>query len=350
MTDDNSTGSLLEKERQYLKWKKAVVHIEPARSSKSYTEMKKIHEEVVNDLESGHLTQEEAQKRMHESISRDVRFQGTAIFLHHNSLRYLVTARHVVHDEKSHISDYLDVLPGDDHAAKEYRERLLAYDNEYAEKAIFNMIFLVPSLDDALRGINPGIRDFLMNLGAGPYDLGPYVFSSPTVDLAVISLDQRDSSFADSLMSRGYRPVALADIADGPASETGDVFSVGYPGSVSVIGKRMNDPAMADWSSNSFSLPVFSYGRVSMTHDKLPFFWCDLSCYPGSSGSPIIENGKLIGVVSEQAGQPEPILNESGGQGEARYSLTRIPFAKATKGKFVRDLLLEQEKKTRMKF
>jgi CBS domain-containing protein len=38
-----------------------------------------------------------------------------------------------------------------------------------------------------------------------------------------------------------------------------------------------------------------------MVHHILPFFWADMSIYPGNSGGPVVEDGKLVGVVSAQA-------------------------------------------------
>ncbi len=73
-----------------------------------------------------------------------------------------------------------------------------------------------------------------------------------------------------------------------------------------------------------------------MMHDQLPFFWVDMSIYPGNSGGPLIEGDYLVGVISAQATLP----TEAGpGVG------TRIPFGKIIKTKYVRDLLNIQEQK-----
>ncbi len=75
-----------------------------------------------------------------------------------------------------------------------------------------------------------------------------------------------------------------------------------------------------------------------MMHDQLPFFWVDMSIYPGNSGGPLIEGNNLVGVISAQATLPT----------EAAPDIrTRIPFGKIIKTKYVRDLLNIQEHKDR---
>ncbi len=41
-----------------------------------------------------------------------------------------------------------------------------------------------------------------------------------------------------------------------------------------------------------------------MVHGSLPYFWADMSTYPGNSGGPVIANDRLIGIVSHQAQTP----------------------------------------------
>jgi hypothetical protein len=73
-----------------------------------------------------------------------------------------------------------------------------------------------------------------------------------------------------------------------------------------------------------------------MVHDELPFFWADMSIYPGNSGGPVIEGDKIVGIVS---GQPTIPVEDS------EKLRTRIPFGKIIKAKFIADLLSIQEQK-----
>lgn len=180
---------------------------------------------------------------------------------------------------------------------------------------------------------------FLMNLGAGAPCLAPYTFSDPTLDLAIISLDQRDSAFADELLALGYNPISIEQIADEPSHEGADVFAVGYPAAISIIDKRPLNPDEIPWASSTISEPVFSFGKISMLHQELPFYWCDMSIYPGNSGGPVIENGKLVGIVIQQATIPVEGIEKNM---KASGITTRIPFARITKIRPLRFLLEQQ--------
>jgi hypothetical protein len=93
-------------------------------------------------------------------------------------------------------------------------------------------------------------------------------------------------------------------------------------------------PALLHWGSRHVSLPTFSFGRVAMLHELLPHFWGDLTIYPGNSGGPVIENESLVGVVVQQA-----VLREPNGQPQ------RVPFCKAIKCKYLKELLAQQIEK-----
>ena len=87
------------------------------------------------------------------------------------------------------------------------------------------------------------------------------------------------------------------------------------------------------WSSDAVSVPVSAFGRVSMLHSALDYFWCDMSIYPGNSGGPVIENDKLVGIVSAQA-----LIST-----EAPYETPmRIPFGRIMKAKHLKPLMDRQ--------
>lgn len=75
-----------------------------------------------------------------------------------------------------------------------------------------------------------------------------------------------------------------------------------------------------------------------MLHDALPFYWVDMGVYPGNSGGPIVEDDRLVGIVSAQA------MESIDGMPDAR---TGIPFAKIIKSRHLRALLDEQQQKDR---
>lgn len=305
----------------YEKWKKSVVHLECAKDSQTFNEFKEKIKKLREKLDKKEITVE-AYTDMMNSGSRDIRLQGTAIFLSNNLRRYLLTARHVLSDEKK---------------SNDSIEKKLSGVNR---DCIFGIIFRVPSYDEIKYSKTKSLeREFLMNLGAGTSYSVPYTFSSPDLDLAIISLDQRNSNFAEELLALGYEPISMDDISNAPKAEGSDVFTVGFPGATALLGKRQLNFGEEQWASKAISLPVFTFGKVSMLHKDLDYYWTDMSIYPGNSGGPVVENGKLVGIVSEQA--HIPIDNVSDVE-------IRIPFGKIIKTKYVLDLIKRQEEKDKI--
>ncbi len=317
------------------KWKRAVIHLECATDSEHFYEHIKRVDQQRALLEQGKISHEQFVDELSQR-SRDIRFHGTALFLAHGGRRYLLTARHVVWDERSAKRELEEEAQRARSWPENMSQQLVQSAVERAQNKIFNIIFRVPSIDEVISKKRD--REFLMNLGAGASFTVPYTFSNPELDLALISLDQRDSRFADELQNLGFMPIPSDDIADGPDSEGQDVFTVGFPSSTALIGQVSLDPASAHWSSSHFSAPVSSFGKVSMLHDALPFFWADISIFPGNSGGPLIADNRLVGVVSAQATLPIDDVPDI---------RTRIPFGQIIKTKFVRDLLKVQEQKDR---
>jgi hypothetical protein len=316
------------------RWKKSVVHLECTTDSEHvYDRIKRIGEKRAQ-LEQGQISHEQ----FVEEIGRDIRYHGTALFLLHSGRRYLLTARHVVWDEVSAKRELEEERQRALSWPEDMRSHLLQPAVERAKDKIFNVIFRVPSLNEVIAHGARAHRKLLMNLGAGTSFTVPYTFSTPDLDLALISLDQRDSRFADELQQLGYAPVASDDITDGPSGEGRDVYTVGFPSSTAIIDQVTQHPALAHWSSSDFSVPVFSFGKVSMLHDALPFYWVDISIFPGNSGGPLIEGDHLVGVVNAQATVPID---------DTPQVRTRIPFGRIIKTKYVRALLEAQEQKDR---
>jgi len=317
------------------KWKRAVVHLECATDSEHiYDRLKRIDEQRAL-LNQGKITPQMFADEI-SGHSRDIRFHGTALFLTHANRRYLLTARHVVLDTHSAEGELQEEARRALAWPEQSRPGLLQSALDRAQHNIFGIIFRVPSLDEMLGGSGTDPQSFLMNLGAGASSTVPYTFSAPDIDLAVISLDQRDKRFADELAARGFEPISSDELTDGPTTEGQEVFTVGFPSATALLGQVSQHPASAHWSSSHFSLPVSSFGRVSMLHDALPFFWVDMSIYPGNSGGPVVADDRVVGVVSAQA----TVANDGMPSGR-----TRIPFGRITKAAFVRSLLEEQQQK-----
>jgi hypothetical protein len=340
---EHNTDSVLER------WKTAVIQLEVATDSVSAKDRAQRWFELCEKKREGKITQDEFIKESQtiDQGSKDMRYQGTAIFLEHNNHHYLITARHILFDSlsaKRSLSENTERLKD---APPAFKESILKSAKENAQDQIYSTIFRVLSLDEMLGNKTTKQPAFLMALGAGPSWMHPYTFSAPNIDLAIVSLDRENADFVKELESLGYQPIHMNDISDEPSSVGADVFVVGYP-SFSNIRQLNLHPALRNWSSDFVSVPNFAFGKVSMLHKKLPFFWCDLSVYPGFSGSPVIENNKLIGIVSGQQEIPIERVVKDGDEQTKQPDLdlwVRIPFGNIIKAKFVRDLLEEQIKK-----
>lgn len=168
---------------------------------------------------------------------------------------------------------------------------------------------------------------------------------SKEIDLAVISLRVRlgelfdktfmnELSFGEALLHLGYQPVTIEEINEEPTQEGADIFTVGFPSTVSHVHKRGEIIGKYDeFYSSDVALPCFTFGKISTIYPDLHYFWGDLRVYPGNSGSPVVEDGKLVGIVSSEA-----VI-------EYEKDFLSIPVAKATKAKFLGHLLDEQIRK-----
>jgi hypothetical protein len=324
------------------KWKKAVIHIECRTDSLHIFDKIKRITELRKKFESEEISKD---KFMEEQLliwgkSKDMGIQGTALFLIYKSKRYLVTARHVVWDEKSADREFEEEKERTITWPENRRRDIINSAEERRQNRISSIIFRVPSRDENISKDKPR---FLMNLGAGVTSSLPYTFSSEKIDLAIISLDDLlDSQFVDELLELGYEPISLEDINEEPTGEGSEVFTVGFPGAISIIDTLNRHPAEANWASNDFSLPAFAFGKVSMLNEELFYFWADMSVYPGNSGGPVIEDDKLVGVVIAQATTPSSVQSEKIGE----ISLdVPIPFGQIVKAKCLSDLIEQQEQK-----
>jgi hypothetical protein len=324
------------------RWKRAVIHLEGAADSESARQRARRWQELPQQTPDADRVQAESASKG----SRDVRYQGTAIFLLHEGRHFLLTARHVLHDELGAQHDVEDTGDLFKDAPENFRESVLTSSREHAPNRIFGIIFRVPSLDEVLASDPDEHREFLMNLEAGVPWLAPYTFSEPALDLAIVSLDSRNRKFTAELLAQGYSPIAMEDIADEPTEEGTEVFTVGYPSATATLGQLNLSGLMQHWASASFSTPTFAFGRVSMLHEKLEYFWCDMSVYPGNSGGPVVERDRLVGIISNQAWIEGQVLDQGGSELPLVAEL-RIPFAQTIKARHLRPLIAEQLEKDR---
>jgi hypothetical protein len=278
------------------------------------------------------------------------RKSGTAIFVYYKERFFLITARHLLIDTKVG-SDKPEL---DQIYYRLFRVPLLdELKDEEKLKIIKKSIFCDENGDLCYEYI------FNENLAKreGEYIAAPNsievsesanikdcpVTTSKDIDLAVISLRIRvsefihkifpipDPIFAEELVKLGYQPITVDDIGEEPSHEGAEIFTVGYPAHVSQIEKR--DEIInryENYFSTDITLPCFTFGRVSLLSQYISYFWGDLRIYSGNSGCPVFENEKLVGIVTHDA-----VIDEDIG-------VNHVPFAKATKAKYIQKLLDDQ--------
>jgi hypothetical protein len=320
-------------------WKKAVINIEGAADSKSNDQLMQYISSLRLSLLKGEITREDFKSSFELALTmskealthtRDIRESGTAIFFLHEGHYYLFTARHVVIDERRAAANTHSLTESDD--------------------AIYRIFFKVPSLDEFINSVvsnSPLATASLMNLGAGPDMCRAYTVSTEEEDLAIISLTAQHSSqgkfFTHVLLELGYEPCTFDDLADEPSEEGAEIYTVGFPGAISILGHLVDMPEHEKhWSSYTVTQPVFAFGRVAMMHPGLDYFWCDISAFPGNSGGPIIEDGKLVGIISQQALETVLELCKGNKHNPTEKFKTGIPFAKIIKSSLLRNMLAAQ--------
>lgn len=252
--------------------------------------------------------------------------EGTGIIVKYNEFFYLVTSRHLIFDQNNN-SIYDLVI------------RIPTYDEQITKESLLTgfcdnsgNVFVGDSKPNfECQEVKFSEPNFLTCLNAGPSDINAYTVSSE-YDIAVISLN-RDLTGFYQLIKDNYRPVTMDDISDEPSSEGSDIFSIGYP-RMSIILECSDLPeAILHWSSAKRTLPIFTFGKVAMLHPDLHYFWGDVRVYHGNSGGPIIEDNKIVGIVSQTGVE----MDED--------ELIRLPFAKAIKMKYVNKIIFQQVKK-----
>ncbi|MEO6230789.1 MAG: serine protease [Ferruginibacter sp.] len=251
-------------------WTKAVINIEGQHSKYS---LNQINDSLFVAQKEGRIKNNDDEKSvLLRLISQKNTLSGSAVYVLYNKNEYLISAKHVLVDPT--ISNYL----------------------------IQNVSIRTP-LDMYLSG---AVNNSVINTNKFKSVI------SDSLDLCVISLKDSQSVNLRSLLKQGgYAPVIIDDKDLSLESKVGDdINAIGFP-DISTI-QRL--PRWNTLQASNIVVPVTTFGKISMFHPKLPFFYADITIYPGNSGGPIISNGKLIGIVSQQVKIPTSIVDKSGAE------------------------------------
>lgn len=248
------------------KWERSVINIECRELRYSPEDIDQV---IATELLQGKIPKEDDELQRRAELGRETMpVSGTAIYVTDNGKKYLVTAKHVIYDPQESKSGT---------GARLFRDISIRTPYEY---------FLKRKVNDAS----------ILSTGYGP--LSPFYLSDDATDIGIISLQGSLTNFLiKTLEEDGYLPVELGDINRKQTINTGDeIAAIGYPdiSKVGVFEKRN------DYQSNVVVLPVSTFGNIAMTHDQLSYFIGDITVYPGNSGGPVIQDNKLIGIVSGQ--------------------------------------------------
>lgn len=280
------------------------------------------------------------------------RQSGTAIFVKYKEKFFLITAAHLIID--TNIGSNKPIYH------QLYKEmfrvpQLTEFEDENKRKIMTKNLYFNEEGQIYIQKTRNGIpfqhegKDIVspkfIELSESSESEDSAVTISQENDLAVISLRGRltegilkvlmnEPIFVEELLLLDYLPITIDEIGTEPSREGADIFTVGYPAHISQVEKR--DDIIGNYEkffSVDITQPCFTFGKVSMLTPNLSYFWGDLRVYIGNSGCPVIEDEKLVGIVTHDA-----VI-------ENNTKLNNVPFAKATKAKYIFNLLDEQLKK-----
>jgi len=232
-----------------INWQSAIVKIESIQQRYNVEQADVLLHKQIDTIKG--LSQHDKFERQGELLTIRDTIRGTGILISSGNGIYLVTAKHIVKatensgNEAESINDLISI-------------------KAYAGKLISNNIPL-------------------MNLSAPSTSLRPFVFSSDAEDIAVISLQKKSYKAIVAYLKQIGCKAVLTQII-GEAKNNDKVSVVGFP-------------ALPDASVNNITTTEGAIETTTATGFKV-----QVPVYPGNSGSPVIQNEKLIGILSFQSG------------------------------------------------
>ena len=217
-------------------------------------------------------------------LSSTITSTGTGLYVNFNNRKYLVTAKHVINDE-SLVEQ------------KRYEKVQGIYDWDKLEAIAPRISIITPfKYFSRAKQVN-NFSVFPNNFFQGNL---PYFFISDSTGdgIGVISLQEKNFRYIDTLLSiNGYIPINLEDVLAKEKIEVLDeVYAIGFPEMISAVIRPQSKNAVNQTLDIVKSFIV--KGTVAMYEENIQHYYVDLTITPGNSGSPIIKDGKLIGIVS----------------------------------------------------
>jgi V8-like Glu-specific endopeptidase len=241
-------------ELQADQWKKAVVKIESIQQRYNFDQVDVILHNQTDTIKR--LSQHEKYNTQGELLTIKDTIRGTGILLADGNKIYLVTAKHLIKATENAANNV---------------------------ETINDLISIKTNVD------NKASNDIgLMNLSENRVNLQPFIFSSDQNDIGIISFQKESyKPILAYLKLEGCVPITVQSISNADDTSTGDeILTVGFPA----------------LQGNDHNSSIATKGTIASNSKTAPFFIANLNVYPGNSGGPVIENNKLIGILSFQSG------------------------------------------------
>jgi len=227
-------------------WKKAVVKIESIMKRYSQQEVDVLLQKKLDSIGHG-ISQHETYDIMDGFDATKDTIRGTGVFIADGQRIYLVTAKHNIKATGINaVSDLLTIWM------------------DASEKKTNDI--------------------YLLNLKSTQANAAPFIFSDKE-DLAIISFQRNSHKAIVAYMKRnGLLPIPIQDIA-AVNEAVKDVFTVGFP-------------------TNNKSA-TSSEGRINTVNSE--GFNANIPVYAGNGGGPVVQNNKLVGIISYPEGMTKNV-------------------------------------------
>ena len=245
-------GNILAQNVSVEKWQKAVVKIESIQQRYNMDQVDVLLHKQIDTLKG--LSQHDKYERQGQLLTIKDTIHGTGLLIADGDKVYMVTAKHLIK----------------------------ATENNGNEKESIN------DLISFKVNVNGNVSNdvSLMNLSTNQLNIRPFVFSADDVDLGIISFQKPGyKPILNYLKQIGCVPIPIQTVETSVVVSSGDQISlIGFP---AVPGQNLNNAKIEQ-------------GKIDKELSN--GFMVSVPVYPGNSGSPVIKGGKLIGVLSFQAG------------------------------------------------
>jgi hypothetical protein len=137
------------------------------------------------------------------------------------------------------------------------------------------------------------------------------------LDLAAVRIDGYGDNLCSALEELGYEFAPADLLADGPSGEGAKVFAV-----------ELESGSPRDSSAERSPTPGCK-GHVTSLQERLSFFWTDIPISTASIGGPVIESGKIVGIVTPQVAPVADHTNPELDHLSPFYTVTKAAYVKA---------------------